>query len=319
MSKAIWFRIAMRPSNGFTLVELLVVIAIIGVLVGLLLPAVQAAREAARRMSCGNNLKQLGLAIHNHHDTNRFLIPTTIAESPVGTVANPDGFAMAATLLLPFMEQGALYNLWDIKIQASKQVPASYRVHVSTYQCPSRPPAVLSTGDVVTPGGGLGDYLPNYGTIPGVNNANADGPIIWASNTTGTDASGNTIITTFKGRVKIGGLTDGTSNTAVYGEKHIRPGSLRGRNEDRSIFFSVNNATRRIMGIQANNRQNIRPLSPPNNENGAFANQTFGGPHQGICMFVFGDGSVRPVGLTIDISVLTAIATRATGEVAADF
>lgn len=270
-------------------------------------------------MSCGNNLKQIGLAIHNHHDTNRFLVPSTIAESPVGRVTNPDGFAMAATILLPFIEKGALYNLWDMKIQASKQTQRAYQVHVPTFQCPSRPPAVLSIGDVVTPGGGLGDYLPNYGTIPGVNNANADGPIVWASHTTGTDATGNTIILSWNGRVKIGGLTDGTSNTAVYGEKHIRPSSLRGRNEDRSIFFSVNNATRRIMGIQANNAQNIRPLSPPNNENGVNANQTFGGPHQGICMFVFGDGIVRPVGLTIDIRTLTAIATRATGEVVADF
>jgi hypothetical protein len=270
-------------------------------------------------MSCENNLKQIGLGIHNHHDTFKFLVPTTIAESPVGTVVNPDGFAMCATVLLPFLEQQPLYNLWDINIQSSLQVPAAYQVHLSVYHCPSRRAPVLSIGDVVAAGGGLGDYLPNYGTIPGVNNANADGPIVWALPTLGTDTNGNTIVLDWKGRINLGAIVDGTSNTAAYGEKHIRPMSMRGRNEDRSIFFSVNNATRRIMGIQANNTANIRPLSPPNNQNGAFANQTFGGPHPGICLFVFCDGSVRGVPLTIDINILTALATRASGESVTNF
>lgn len=311
-------RRVMGYRRGFTLVELLVVIAIIGILVGLLLPAVQAAREAARRMQCSNNLKQIGLAIHGHHDTHRFLIPTTVAECPVGSVVNPDGFANSYTLLLPFIEQGSQYNLWDLKIQTSRQPPDAFRVHVPTYVCPSRPTPVFSSNDPVTPGGGLGDYAPNYGTVNGVNNDKADGPVVWPRYTSGTDSSNNIIITTFTGRIKIGDIIDGTSNTAVFGEKHIRPSSLRGRAEDRSIFFGTNNVTRRVMGIQANNPNNVRPLSPPNNENGAFANQTFGGPHSGICMFAFCDGSTRPVPLSVDLKVLTAIATRASGEVVAE-
>jgi hypothetical protein len=295
------------------------VIAIIGILVSLLLPAVQAAREAARRMHCENNLKQIGLGIHNHHDTNKFIVPTTIAEAPVGSVVQPDGFAMTATLLLPYLEQQPVYNLWDLQIQCSRQKPEAYQQQLSVYRCPGRKPPVLSVNDFVTPGGGLGDYAPNYGTIPGVNNVNADGPIVWANNTESQDANGNWIITNWKGRLTLGDIVDGTSNTLVYGEKHVRPSTRRGTNEDRSIFGGQNNSTRRVAGIQANNAANIRPLSPLNNENGAFANQTFGGPHPGACMFGLCDGSVRPVSLTIDIQVLTAVVTRAKGEVVGEF
>src|SRR6188508_1740900 len=108
--------------RAFTLVELLVVIAIIGVLVALLLPAVQTARESARRMSCESNLKQIGLGVHNHHDVTLSLLPTSIGEGAealaqgFSDVPEPDGFAQWSTLLLPYIEQQGLYNLWDIKL-----------------------------------------------------------------------------------------------------------------------------------------------------------------------------------------------------------
>ncbi len=96
-------------TRGFTLVELLVVIAIIGILVGLLLPAVQQAREAARRMSCQNNLHQIGLALHNYESTFR-AIPHAINGSPIdGHAFDDDGFGFLASIL-PFMEQQPLYN-----------------------------------------------------------------------------------------------------------------------------------------------------------------------------------------------------------------
>jgi prepilin-type N-terminal cleavage/methylation domain-containing protein/prepilin-type processing-associated H-X9-DG protein len=107
-----------RSRSAFTLVELLVVIAIIGILIALLLPAVQAAREAARRSACTNNLKQLGLGLHNYHDTTRVFPPSSINKTfynkdlpTKGGYLNHNGW----TMILPYIEQGPLYNRFDFK------------------------------------------------------------------------------------------------------------------------------------------------------------------------------------------------------------
>lgn len=129
--------------SGFTLVELLVVIAIIGVLVGLLLPAVQAAREAARRMECTNKLKQLGLALHNHHDTHNKL--PALGDTLEGRFADPM-YCSAAARLLPFIENQALYQLLQTSPLAGQpgSVLAAWNVPkvnqtgpVSSFLCPS--------------------------------------------------------------------------------------------------------------------------------------------------------------------------------------
>jgi prepilin-type N-terminal cleavage/methylation domain-containing protein len=143
--------------TGFTLIELLVVIAIISILIGLLMPAIQSARESAKRISCANNLKQIGLALHLHHDQVHGLPPSrrTLNESPSW-----------AWLILPYMEQENLYKQWtpgwpypgltpgapvtpDIKAQVSKILSTA----VPTYSCPSfRPPGSVSSSFSQDPG-----------------------------------------------------------------------------------------------------------------------------------------------------------------------
>ena len=296
---------------GFTLIELLVVIAIIAILISLLVPAVQKVREAASRTQCINNLKQIGLASHAYHDTNKFLVPAWLG----GNAIDPDGWATWAVLLLPHLDQGPLYSEWNINYPASTQTPSAYQQQLAVYHCPSRPAFVLSQGDFVPAGGGLSDYGASFGTD--ANGSNSDGAIIPTynmANSTTIDASGNPVLKSgWRGQVTFVTITDGTSNTTMFGEKHVRPNSLRGKNEDRSIFGGQNNSIRRMMGTDPVSG-NQRPLSAPDNQNGTNANQTMGGAHPGLCLFVFCDGTVKALQLNTSLPILTALVTRSGGE-----
>ena len=295
--------------KAFTLIELLVVIAIIAVLVGLLVPAVQKVREAANRMSCTNNLKQIGLAAHNYHDANQYLIPGFIGDNSE-TSNGSNTWATWGALLLPYIEQGAVLNLWDQKRLVTAQPQAAYQTQIKIYVCPSRPSPVLSVNDFANPGGSLTDYAANFGTEALYINSN--GPIIPALPTVSSDAAGPLLVK-WTHQVRLTDITDGSSNTALFGEKSIRPNSLRGKNEDLSVFSGVRNTHRRMMGLSPNGTQ--RPLLPPDNQNIPNANNSFGGPHPGVTNFVLGDGSVRGVSNSATIAYLTALATRNGGEV----
>ena len=288
--------------SAFTLIELLVVIAIIAVLIGLLLPAVQKVRGAAARIQCANNLKQLGLAAHAFHDANQALPPAFIGNNSL----DPDGWASWAVLLLPYLEQGNVHAYWDLRYPASKQNPAAYQQQLKVLHCPGRPDFVPSSGDFASPGGGLSDYAACIGTEAQYDQSN--GAIVPVNGPYGKDASGNTVLLSWRGQVSLMSITDGTSNTFMFCEKHVRPNSLRGKNENRSVFGGQNNAIRRMAGVGPTGNQ--RPLRPIDDQSGASANESFGGPHSGVCQFVFCDGSVKPVPLSVSLATPTALAAR---------
>jgi prepilin-type N-terminal cleavage/methylation domain-containing protein len=301
-------RFQRNNSPGFTLVELLVVIAIIGVLVSLLLPAVQTARESARRMQCANNLKQMGLASHMFADTHLFVPPAFIGSN--AEAADQNSWATWAALLLPYIDQGSQYNLWDIHYRVAHQPKEAYQSLVKTYHCPSRLKPVLSLSDFANPGGIGADYAASFGTEALYTGSN--GAMVPNLPTVTTDKSGEPYFDKWIGQIRWANITDGTSNTTLLGEKHIRPNSYRGKNEDRSIYSSVRNTHRRMLGNSPNG--NVRPLLPPNAQTPAVANSSFGSHHPQVCQFAFCDGSVKPLKITADLTTLTYLVTRDEGE-----
>lgn len=209
-----------RP--GFTLIELLVVIAIIAILIALLLPAVQQAREAARMTQCRNNLKQVGLAIHNYHDTHNIfpvgvvtILKTGQAVAP--TDSNPsrtnvDGGWGWSTFILPFMDQAPLYNLLAPNGQNFPPTPNQYsRTVLTGYQCPTEAsPALHFAFPLGGDGVADGHARSSYSAVSGSGD-NAD-----YANKTARETRG---ILWYNSNVRIRDVTDGTSNTMIVVER----------------------------------------------------------------------------------------------------
>lgn len=286
------------PKKGFTLVELLVVIAIIGILVGLLLPAVQAAREAARRMQCQNNLKQLGLAMHMYNDTYK-----KFPYLRSGGGQNRHTWAMG---LLPYMEQGALLNIYKTPLTGTSQTDgynnhtstdpimvAARQAQLSVFMCPSRrsPPSLslITLGSTVL--GMPSDYVASAGDT-------ATAP----TNGFFTLVNANHMLTS----VKLAEVTDGTSNTVMLGEKHIQLGKLNQYDQDGMIFS----------GSEALTYYRIAGASQPYAINNTIAvTRQFGSWHTGVCQFVFGDGSVRTLSVSTPGTTAGLLAVRDDGQV----
>jgi prepilin-type N-terminal cleavage/methylation domain-containing protein/prepilin-type processing-associated H-X9-DG protein len=338
----------MKVRRAFTLIELLVVIAIIGILIALLLPAVQAAREAARRAQCTNNLKQIGLAIHNYESTFK-LFP--FGKGASYTYAGVPVYARwsANSQLLMFLEQGNLFNsinfslapetpgmAGDVPFMPATQNPnrenmTSSLVQVSTFLCPSDGP-VLNIWRAGT------NYVGNQYTWAcdlGDNNPSALNP---------TEQPRG--IFYFQSSVRIADVTDGTSNTAFFSEK------LRGQDvtDSKTSMFVVTPTS--TMDTTYQTCQAINPLStpaltkrqgvtwvmgevccsvynhvaPPNGRTCAalgfqpptMNNMAMQVPpsskHPGGVNVLFGDGTVRFLKDTIDLTTWRAVGSRNGGE-----
>lgn len=302
--------------RGFTLVELLVVIAIIGVLVALLLPAVQAAREAARRMQCANNLKQVGLAAQNFHDVRGFLPPSRLGNNPNNADVN---WLTWAVIIMPYIEQGNYYHQWDETRGYEAHSAAVTKNAVPAYFCPSRR-APNQTFSNNSPSGGLGDFAAcgGRGQSDGINkngviNPEANGAMIggkWEINAAGTK------LLKWTGVISFASITDGASNTFLVGEKHVRRTTEFGKGEDRTVYSSkVNNTYRRFAGIDGDGVTEYKLGNWNFNDVvQGVDNRSFGSMHPGVVQFVFCDGSVRAFPHSTDIATLGRLAQRDDGE-----
>jgi prepilin-type N-terminal cleavage/methylation domain-containing protein/prepilin-type processing-associated H-X9-DG protein len=345
-----------RRVAGFTLVELLVVIAIIGVLVALLLPAVQAAREAARRTQCKNNLKQIALGCLNHHDTQKHLPTGGWGWSWVG---DPDrGFSKEQTggwiyNTLPFLEQSALHDMGkdgQPNVLTLSQRLGAKQVLLSPLDiltCPSRRPGGLTFiyGGMgmhnanVPDRTGRSDYAVNAGSVytetPGADyfpGTYADIPTFtnkWMEFRIGADPDLKLNGISFqRSQVSYKQITDGTSNTYMVGEKALtssnyETGGDRGDNETWCTGYNNDNYRRTAKGAYGS-LSALTPISdapeyPASSFEGtnAYGHDAFGAAHAGGVNMAYCDGSIHSINFDIDWQVHRDMGDRADGNAVA--
>jgi prepilin-type N-terminal cleavage/methylation domain-containing protein len=305
-----------RRTGGFTLVELLVVIAIIGVLVALLLPAVQAAREAARRTQCSNRLKQLGLALHNYHDTMNTL---PYAQTPCCS-----GGHTWVELILPFIEQAALHSQIDFNQDCTSAAnrPLFQDKKFEFVACPSNPSAfTLKTlknedwwlWDVPTQGL---FYVPCAGTIlpdartpdcpTGINYCITEASITWNNPVVNGKGPGmfnrGPVTNTFAN------ATDGTSNVFLLGERRAEECRFSGAfNANFSIAYT---------GQKLNSPSRRKPNDPAFDTFDYTRNCGYSSHHPGGASMCMVDASVQFISNTIDFETWCRLGDKADGQTA---
>lgn len=330
-----------RSRRGFTLIELLVVVAIIGILVSLLLPAVQMAREAARRMSCGNNIKQLALSQHSYHDAFKTFAWNFDRRSNNRGMANPRVGRNAISMswiayTLPYIEQTDVYDLMDFDDASGFVIdnPANraLRSHViSSLQCPSSPhpriyPDRQQLDYLGTAGwnadGARSDYDGNMGfvwtgwkdcagtsTPPGSSSGTR-----WVDPDTAVETINNHGIFWWNGGVSLAKVIDGSSQTILVFEDANWAGAFG--SPPRALKADYNRAGSWMAPHGAINtidsRINAFPVSPSGNHDTRCTN--WSSAHPGGAMCALADGSVQLVAEATDMSIIRAIATRANSE-----
>jgi len=325
-----------RRRCGFTLIELLVVIAIIAILIALLLPAVQQAREAARRTQCKNNLKQIGLALHNYESA---LNVFPMGDCSVGNLPQ----AMVQAYILPYLEGGNQYTTFDFNRQINAFSPVAKVQHIPPYQCPSDPQPWLN--NVANAGNAAGtNYQPCLGAT--------------AAQDAARDTNGRTQhhgVFFRNSSTRIGSITDGTSNTALFAEIKKGPNNTTsflvlspGDTRDFAVATNVgsawtgndllnppaaceNRATNAwaYRGLQYYRGLTVasyytHTLTPNarfrdcigNTEQGHLAARSY---HTGTVHVCMADGSVRSVSDNIDRVLWRGVGTIGNGEVLGEF
>ena len=317
----------MKIRRGFTLIELLVVIAIIAILIALLLPAVQQAREAARRTQCKNNMKQLGLAIHNYVDVFQMLPPGSIA-IPTGTpVIRGLGWTWHASLL-PYVDQGPLYNAVNVTggmnqdpLQTQSQtIPLLVQKNtMSVFWCPTQP-------DVRTNSQKNNYQTCNYNGNMGTRIGNGNDDCICTGVATYNDMNtqlwgcmnGNGVFY-INSAIRFRDVSDGLSNTVFVAEVpdsggDLGPGGFPNAGADRRVVFAtgasndpVTEMSEYLIAAEGND-----PI------NGG-AEEATGSFHVGGAHFNMGDGSVRFMSENMDMKTYQGTMTRAGGETLGEF
>lgn len=306
----------MRPSGfrrsrrGFTLIELLVVIAIIAILIALLLPAVQQAREAARRTQCKNHLKQIGLALHNYHDTHS-VFPSGWIAVDAGVPSAHEGTSGVGwgAMILPQMEQNNVYQLFNSSLPLTDPANAAFlRSQVSEYKCPSDPQPnffKLNMEGTTTPIAELpiANYLGVFGpeNLDDCENSPGNLPVMSDGTCKGSGMFYH------NSSVKMRDLTDGTSNTMMTGERKTKS-DLDWFTSWPGMIAEGEEAFQRVCGSADH---------VPNHPATHF--DDFSSHHIGGAQFSLGDGSVRFISENIDGGVYRSLATIQGGETVGEF